>query len=179
VRMRKSCPLRWVMRGKGCFERAVRGIKSSVAAGIPTRIHTVLTRWNLDKILVLAQFSKELRAPLSISPPNFLGQMNVEALKITNKEYKTFWREYLHLAEVSFPWPVRRRPSRNAWDGRWTIIIISKRARNFLIASPTSASTVIPMPLFRPRASCTTASTRGARDRTFMRWALRRPGNGF
>jgi MoaA/NifB/PqqE/SkfB family radical SAM enzyme len=91
-----------VMRGQGCFQRAVRGIKASVAAGIPTRIHAVLTRWNLDKIPALAQLSKELRAPLSISPPNFLGETKLEALRITNEEYKVFWREYLGLAEAGF-----------------------------------------------------------------------------
>lgn len=92
-----------VMRGKGCFQRAVRGIKASVAAGIPTRIHAVLTRWNLDKIPELAQLSKDLKAPLTISPPNFLGETDLEALRITHDEYKVFWKEYLGLVKAGFP----------------------------------------------------------------------------
>jgi len=91
------------LRGKGTFERAVKGIQASVEAGIPTRIHAVLTRLNLHRMRELAQISKELRAPLSISPPNFLGETNDETLRITKDEYKIFWKEFLGLYKEGFP----------------------------------------------------------------------------
>lgn len=91
------------MRGHRTFERAVKGIKASVAAGIPTRIHAVLTRFNLHRMRELAQISKDLGAPLSISPPNFLGEAADENLRITQDEYKVFWREFLGLCNEGFP----------------------------------------------------------------------------
>jgi MoaA/NifB/PqqE/SkfB family radical SAM enzyme len=92
-----------IMRGKGCYERAVAGIKAGVKAGIPTRIHAVLTRRNLHKIPELAGLSKELRAPLSISPPNYLGVTDIVDLQISQSEYKTFWSQYLDLACQGYP----------------------------------------------------------------------------
>lgn len=91
------------MRGNGTCQRAMAGIKAAVKAGIPTRIHAVLTRRNLLRIPELAEISKNLQAPLSISPPNFLGETDMEDLRISRDEYKTFWAQYLDLARQGYP----------------------------------------------------------------------------
>ncbi|MHB8880758.1 MAG: radical SAM protein [Thermodesulfovibrionales bacterium] len=91
------------LRGQGVFNRVVRGIKAVVNAGIPCRIHAVLTRNNLNAIRELAELARELHISLTISPPNFLGETELPFLRITNEEYKKFWREYLEMYKEGLP----------------------------------------------------------------------------
>jgi MoaA/NifB/PqqE/SkfB family radical SAM enzyme len=91
------------LRGQGSFEKVVEGVKIAKAAGIPCRIHAVITRFNLHEIRSLAQLAKDLKVTLTISPPNFLGQTNKPYLKITQDEYKEFWKEYYQLCKERFP----------------------------------------------------------------------------
>ncbi len=91
------------LRGDGSFDKAREGIITAVGAGIPTRVHSVLTRRNLDHIRQLAEFCGELGVPLTISPPNFLGKTDMADLRITKEEYKKFWKEYLQMKREGLP----------------------------------------------------------------------------
>lgn len=91
------------LRGQGVFNRAVSGIKAAVNAGIPCRIHAVLTRKNLKDIRSLAELAKKLSISLTISPPNFLGETNLPFLRITREEYQLFWKEYLDMFKEGLP----------------------------------------------------------------------------
>lgn len=90
-------------RGQGTFAKAVEGIKAAVAAGIPTRIHAVLSRVNLHGVRDLALLAQKLGVALTISPPNFLGETTDANLQITNEEYKNFWAEYLAMQDGGLP----------------------------------------------------------------------------
>lgn len=91
------------LRGKGVFDKAIKGIKASIAAGIPTRIHTVLNRRNLHSIRKLAELARELGVWMTISPINVLRENNTDESRISNEEYKAFWNEYLGLKKEGFP----------------------------------------------------------------------------
>ncbi|MBI4689202.1 MAG: radical SAM protein [Nitrospirae bacterium] len=91
------------LRGQGVFNRVVGGIKAAVNAGIPCRIHAVLTRKNLKDIRSLAGLARDLKISLTISPPNFLGETNLPFLRITREEYKEFWKEYLDMYKAGLP----------------------------------------------------------------------------
>jgi len=91
------------LRGRGTYEKAVNGIEAVVRLGIPCRIHAVITRRNLKSIRELAELARDLKASLTISPPNFLGETNCPDLKISNQEYKEFWKEYLELLNEGLP----------------------------------------------------------------------------
>jgi MoaA/NifB/PqqE/SkfB family radical SAM enzyme len=91
------------LRGKGTYEKVVEGVQAAVDAGIPTRIHAVLTRNNLHNVPQLAQACKDMGVSLSISPPNFLGETGLPYMRITLEEYKKFWKEYLELYDKKYP----------------------------------------------------------------------------
>lgn len=91
------------LRGAGTFRKAIEGVKTAVAAGIPTRVHAVLTRNNLKSIRRLAELCGELKISLSISPPNFLGETVMPELRITRDEYKEFWKEYYEMYREGLP----------------------------------------------------------------------------
>lgn len=91
------------LRGKGTFEKVGEGIAAAVDAGIPTRVHAVLTRNNLHNIADLAEWCAQMKVALTISPPNFLGETDLPYLRITREEYKEFWKEYLSLYDRKLP----------------------------------------------------------------------------
>ncbi len=90
-------------RGAGVYEKAVAGLRAARAAGLPCRIHAVLTRRNLHRTRPLAELARELDAWLTISPPNYLGETADETLRISDEEYRVFWREFLELQREGFP----------------------------------------------------------------------------
>lgn len=91
------------IRGKGVSAKVIENVKVAVAAGIPTRIHAVLTRHNLNDIRNLAQLCKDLGVTLTISPPNYLGETDLPYMRITAEEYKKFWTDYLEMYDSKFP----------------------------------------------------------------------------
>lgn len=91
------------LRGQGTSQRVIEGIESALKAGIPCRIHAVLTRNNLQDMRSLAKLTARLGVVLTISPPNFLGETAISELKITSEEYKAFWREYLDMFQEGLP----------------------------------------------------------------------------
>lgn len=91
------------IRGKGMSAKVIENVKHAVAAGVPVRIHAVLTRYNLNDIHNLAQLCKDIGVTLSISPPNFLGETDMPYMRITSEEYKKFWTEYLDMFDKHFP----------------------------------------------------------------------------
>lgn len=96
-------------RGSGTYERAVRGIKAAVNAGVPSRIHAVLSQANLHHMRELAELARDLGVALTISPPNFLGQTDNPRLRISTQEYKQFWAQYLKLYDEGLPIANNRR----------------------------------------------------------------------
>lgn len=92
-----------VIRGEGVFEGAVTGIRTAVAAGIPTRIHAVLTRNNLHQMRSLAELCRELKVEMTLSPPNFLGETDAPYLRVSREEYQGFWRDYLAMYKEGLP----------------------------------------------------------------------------
>ncbi|MBF0386132.1 MAG: radical SAM protein [Candidatus Omnitrophica bacterium] len=91
------------LRGEGTFLKVVEGIRASVSKGIPTRIHAVVTRRNINDIKSLAELARDLKVKLTVSPPNFLGETDHEYLRISKDEYKKFWSEYLELYKKGYP----------------------------------------------------------------------------
>ncbi|MBF0553530.1 MAG: radical SAM protein [Nitrospirae bacterium] len=91
-----------IIRGNNVFEKALSGIKASLNANIPTRIHAVLTRHNLYTFRSLAELSKKIGIQLTISPPNYLGKCDIPEISFTNEEYKEFWLSYLKLKKEGF-----------------------------------------------------------------------------
>ena len=99
-----------VMRGFGVYDKALENIRIAIAAGIKIRTHSVLTRHNLDNFEDLAKVAKDLRIPITISPPNlhaknqnFSGNNLEEGIQITDEEYRSFWRRYRELKQRGYP----------------------------------------------------------------------------
>lgn len=99
-----------VMRGFGVYAKAIKNIELAKAAGIKVRIHSVLTRHNLDNFEELAKVAKDLRIPITISPPNlhvknnnYSGNNLEEGIQITDEEYRSFWIRYRNLKKRGYP----------------------------------------------------------------------------
>lgn len=99
-----------VMRGFGVYDKAIENIRIAIAAGIKTRIHSVLTKHNLDNFEDLAKVAKDLGIPITISPPNlhvksqnYSGNNLESGIQITDDEYRSFWRRYRKLKEEGYP----------------------------------------------------------------------------
>lgn len=99
-----------VMRGVGVYEKALANIKLAIASGIKIRIHSVLTRHNLDNFEDLAQVAKDLKIPITISPPNlhsknqnFSGNNLDDGIQISDEEYRGFWVKYRDLKKRGYP----------------------------------------------------------------------------
>lgn len=91
------------LRGPDTFERAVQGIRIATASGVRTRVHAVLTRLNMHEMRPLAELCRDLGVDLSISPPNFLGETDLDYMRISSEEYKAFWKTYLELQREGLP----------------------------------------------------------------------------
>lgn len=91
------------LRGDGVYAKALEGVKTAAAAGIPTRIHAVLTRMNLKSIRPIAELCRENNVHFTISPPNFLGETDLPYMRISRDEYREFWYEYLSLYNEGLP----------------------------------------------------------------------------
>ncbi|MFH1912657.1 MAG: radical SAM protein [Pseudomonadota bacterium] len=87
------------MRGKNVYKRSVHGILKAKEAGIPTRVHAVISRHNLENIEELLSICCELDTPLTIAPSCHLGETNDPSFIISKEEYKQFWAKYLQLAK--------------------------------------------------------------------------------
>lgn len=91
------------LRGEGVLARATAGIRVAVARKIPTRVHAVLSRHNLHSIRDLAGLCRDLGVDLTVSPPNHLGGTELDYLRISDGEYKEFWRDYLAMQNEGLP----------------------------------------------------------------------------
>ena len=99
-----------VMRGHGVYAKAIGNIKLALAAGIKVRIHSVLTRHNLENFEDLAKVAKDLGIPITISPPNlhvkngnYNGNNLEDGIQITDDEYRAFWKRYRELKQQGYP----------------------------------------------------------------------------
>lgn len=91
------------MRGKGTFRRALRGAEVALSRGMKTRIHAVLDKHSLSEMEMLANMVQKMGIPITISPPNYLGQTDNPALQLTREEYQDFYRRYRELKQRGYP----------------------------------------------------------------------------
>ncbi len=91
------------MRGKGTFQRALRGVETALAQGMTTRIHAVLNKHSIGDMEPLAAMARDMGVTITISPPNYLGPPSDPALDLSTEEYKDFYRRYRRLKEQGYP----------------------------------------------------------------------------
>jgi MoaA/NifB/PqqE/SkfB family radical SAM enzyme len=91
------------MRGAGTFRRALKGIEVARSRDIPVRMHAVLTRNNINAIKPLALMARDLKAMLTVSPPNYLGTTDNPDLQLSRDEYQRFYAQYRQLKKEGFP----------------------------------------------------------------------------
>lgn len=91
------------LRGEGVYERAMAGLKKAREQGVRCRIHSVVSRRNLHGFEEVAKLARELRVPLTVSPPTHIGGTDFEPLQISDKEYREFWTKYRELKKQGYP----------------------------------------------------------------------------
>lgn len=91
------------MRGAGTFRRALRGVEVALSHGMRVRVHAVLNKHSLGEMEMLAEIARQMGVTITISPPNYLGKNEDEALQLTDAHYKDFYRRYRRLKEEGFP----------------------------------------------------------------------------
>ncbi len=91
------------LRGEGVYERAMAGLKKARENGVRCRIHSVVSRHNLQRFEEMAKLAGELGVPLTVSPPSHIGRTDFEPLKITDEEYREFWKKYRELKKQGYP----------------------------------------------------------------------------
>ncbi|MFX1295824.1 MAG: radical SAM protein [Promethearchaeota archaeon] len=94
------------LRGKGTYERTIRGIKNIKAMGIETGIAVTLTKYNLDEIPQIVQLAKELGLDgvlLNHFVPVGRGK-NAADLDVSNEERESilryFYKELIHVSNT-------------------------------------------------------------------------------
>lgn len=91
------------LRGEGVYERAMAGLKKAREKGVRCRIHSVVSRSNLQRFEEMAKLAGELGVPLTVSPSTHIGGTDVEPLRITDDEYRGFWTKYRELKNQGYP----------------------------------------------------------------------------
>ncbi|MBN1818518.1 MAG: radical SAM protein [Sedimentisphaerales bacterium] len=91
------------LRGEGVYERAMAGLKKAMEHGVRCRIHSVVSRSNLQRFEETAKLARELGVPLTVSPPTHIGKADFEPLNITDEEYREFWQKYRELKKQGYP----------------------------------------------------------------------------
>ena len=92
-----------ILRGQGSYEKAIAGVRAATAAGIRTRIHSVLNRRTLVSYRKMIELARDLGIVISLSPPNFLGETDVDDIRISDQEYKEFYRSLLAMKKSGLP----------------------------------------------------------------------------
>ena len=91
------------MRGAGTFRRALRGVEVALSRDMLVRVHAVLNKHSFSDMEMLAKMARQMGVTITISPPNYLGKSDDEALKLTDAEYRDFYLRYRRLKEQRFP----------------------------------------------------------------------------
>lgn len=91
------------MRGKGTFQKALRGVEIALSRGMKTRLHAVLNKHSLGDLEQLARMAREMGVTLTVSPPNYLGTAEDASLQLTPGDYKDFFRRYRALKTEGYP----------------------------------------------------------------------------
>lgn len=91
------------LRGERVYERAIAGLEKASKLGINCRIHSVITRHNINKFEELARVAKNLNVLLTVSPPNYLGTGDNDSLSISDEEYRFFWSSFRELKKQGYP----------------------------------------------------------------------------
>ncbi len=93
------------LRGKGVFDRAVRGTKRLVEAGLPVTFFTVFTKYNLHEIRAMAELARSLGV-LQVSYNILLPQGNAlhffDEIALSDEEWRRAIRETGEVAQA-FP----------------------------------------------------------------------------
>lgn len=90
-------------RGKGVYETAISNIEKAKNAGLKCRIHSTLTRANLDRFEELARVAKEIGVMITVSPAHYVEAGGKNELLIQDEEYRAFWRKYFKLKKQGYP----------------------------------------------------------------------------
>jgi MoaA/NifB/PqqE/SkfB family radical SAM enzyme len=91
------------LRGEGVYEKAMAGLAKAKEAGLHCRIHAVISRLNLHRMEEFAKAAREIGITLTVSPPNHLGETDLDILKISDEEYRHFWTEYKEMKKKGYP----------------------------------------------------------------------------
>ncbi len=81
------------LRGKGAFERALRGIRLLIKAGYLIHATCVISKLNMNELAGIAQLAEDLGISIAMSPPNLVGRarQNKELFKLTKNEMDTVY----------------------------------------------------------------------------------------
>jgi len=92
------------IRGKGVFDRVLKGIDACRENNITSRIHAVMTKGGLNQLEYLAELCKEKKVALTYSPPGYIGESSgQEIFDISDEEYREFWKTYKKLKKQGYP----------------------------------------------------------------------------
>ena len=90
-------------RGKGVYSRVIANIEKAKSAGLKCRIHSSLTRANLDKFEELVYVAKQLGVMITISHLDFGDAADKGEFDIKDDEYRAFWGKYFRLKQQGYP----------------------------------------------------------------------------
>jgi MoaA/NifB/PqqE/SkfB family radical SAM enzyme len=90
-------------RGKGVYDRVVSNIEKAKSAGLKCRIHSTLTRTNLENFEELVYVAKKLGVMITVSPAHYVDAGKSRELNIKDDEYRAFWKRYLELKKQGYP----------------------------------------------------------------------------
>ncbi|MBD3188480.1 radical SAM protein [Candidatus Bathyarchaeota archaeon] len=94
-----------LMRGKGTYQKTIQGLNAVTRAGIPTRVHAVVTKQsaNIDTINHLAAIARRHGTTFGFSSPIPSGMPGESSFLLDMDGMKSFWKMVLDCKRRGYP----------------------------------------------------------------------------